>query len=216
MQAKCTNPDDKLCAKLGELGAVVTTVAGRRVGAAACWRRSRRSRASRSGTSAEGRTGPARIRKTIRDEIRAMPGAGRRPARRDRRAVPAAPGALGRRSRAGRGAGAPAQRAGWSSTTCWCWPATCSRASDDARATLHERYQRLLLDEFQDTDPIQIELAVRIAGGRDAARSGGRTSSCPRAGSSWSATRSSRSTASAGPASPPTSTRRPRIGDRQA
>ena len=31
------------------------------------------------------------------------------------------------------------------------------------RASLHGRYQRLLLDEFQDTDPIQIELAVRIA-----------------------------------------------------
>lgn len=31
------------------------------------------------------------------------------------------------------------------------------------RARLHTRYQRLLLDEFQDTDPIQIELAVRIA-----------------------------------------------------
>ncbi len=31
------------------------------------------------------------------------------------------------------------------------------------RASLHERYDRLLLDEFQDTDPIQIELAVRIA-----------------------------------------------------
>ena len=30
------------------------------------------------------------------------------------------------------------------------------------------RYQRLLLDEFQDTDPIQIELAVRIAGGAEA------------------------------------------------
>ena len=32
------------------------------------------------------------------------------------------------------------------------------------RRSLHARYQRLLLDEFQDTDPIQIELAVRIAG----------------------------------------------------
>ena len=31
------------------------------------------------------------------------------------------------------------------------------------RARLHARYQRLLLDEFQDTDPIQIELAVLIA-----------------------------------------------------
>jgi ATP-dependent exoDNAse (exonuclease V) beta subunit len=38
----------------------------------------------------------------------------------------------------------------------------------EVRAALHERYQRLLLDEFQDTDPIQIELATRIAGGRDA------------------------------------------------
>jgi ATP-dependent exoDNAse (exonuclease V) beta subunit len=33
----------------------------------------------------------------------------------------------------------------------------------DVRARLHGRYRRLLLDEFQDTDPIQIELAVRIA-----------------------------------------------------
>jgi ATP-dependent helicase/nuclease subunit A len=31
------------------------------------------------------------------------------------------------------------------------------------RSRLHDRYQRILLDEFQDTDPIQIELAVRIA-----------------------------------------------------
>jgi ATP-dependent helicase/nuclease subunit A len=31
------------------------------------------------------------------------------------------------------------------------------------RMSLADRYQRLLLDEFQDTDPIQIELAVRIA-----------------------------------------------------
>jgi ATP-dependent exoDNAse (exonuclease V) beta subunit len=31
------------------------------------------------------------------------------------------------------------------------------------RSRLHERYQRILLDEFQDTDPIQIEIAVRIA-----------------------------------------------------
>jgi ATP-dependent exoDNAse (exonuclease V) beta subunit len=33
----------------------------------------------------------------------------------------------------------------------------------DVRATLHQRYQRVLLDEFQDTDPIQIDIAVRIA-----------------------------------------------------
>jgi ATP-dependent helicase/nuclease subunit A len=32
----------------------------------------------------------------------------------------------------------------------------------DVQAQLHQRYTRLLLDEFQDTDPIQLELAVRI------------------------------------------------------
>jgi len=42
------------------------------------------------------------------------------------------------------------------------------RANADVRASLQSRFQVLLLDEFQDTDPIQIELAVRIAGGRDA------------------------------------------------
>ncbi|HEU0287580.1 MAG TPA: UvrD-helicase domain-containing protein, partial [Nocardioidaceae bacterium] len=36
------------------------------------------------------------------------------------------------------------------------------------RVALREQYRRLLLDEFQDTDPIQIEIAVRIAGGADA------------------------------------------------
>ncbi len=42
------------------------------------------------------------------------------------------------------------------------------------RARLHSRYQRLLLDEFQDTDPIQIELAVRIAAADPAAEAAGR------------------------------------------
>jgi len=37
------------------------------------------------------------------------------------------------------------------------------RTNTDARRSLHDRYQHLLLDEFQDTDPIQIELAVLIA-----------------------------------------------------
>ena len=34
----------------------------------------------------------------------------------------------------------------------------------DVRAALHRRYRHLLIDEFQDTDPIQIDLAVLIAG----------------------------------------------------
>ena len=37
------------------------------------------------------------------------------------------------------------------------------RTSASARAALRQRYTRLLLDEFQDTDPIQIELAVLVA-----------------------------------------------------
>ena len=37
------------------------------------------------------------------------------------------------------------------------------RTSGEARAALHDKYDRLLLDEFQDTDPIQIEVAVLIA-----------------------------------------------------
>lgn len=43
------------------------------------------------------------------------------------------------------------------------------RRDAEVRAGLHDDYQRVLLDEFQDTDPIQIEIAARICGGRDAA-----------------------------------------------
>lgn len=39
------------------------------------------------------------------------------------------------------------------------------RTNGEVRESLHQQYSRLLLDEFQDTDPIQIELAVRIAAG---------------------------------------------------
>ena len=38
-----------------------------------------------------------------------------------------------------------------------------SQHGAEVRAALAERYQRLLLDEFQDTDPIQIDLAKLIA-----------------------------------------------------
>lgn len=37
------------------------------------------------------------------------------------------------------------------------------RGTEPVRQELHQRYTRLLLDEFQDTDPIQIELAVLLA-----------------------------------------------------
>ncbi|WP_062529094.1 UvrD-helicase domain-containing protein [Demequina rhizosphaerae] len=42
------------------------------------------------------------------------------------------------------------------------------RSSRDARVALSEGYAHLLLDEFQDTDPLQIEIAARIAAGPDA------------------------------------------------
>ncbi len=42
----------------------------------------------------------------------------------------------------------------------------------EVRARVHERYRRILLDEFQDTDPIQAELAVRIAAVDPASASG--------------------------------------------
>ncbi|MEZ5295496.1 MAG: UvrD-helicase domain-containing protein, partial [Ilumatobacteraceae bacterium] len=37
----------------------------------------------------------------------------------------------------------------------------------DIRRALHERYTRILLDEFQDTDPIQLEIAVRLSAAPD-------------------------------------------------
>ncbi|MDQ3470260.1 MAG: UvrD-helicase domain-containing protein, partial [Actinomycetota bacterium] len=40
--------------------------------------------------------------------------------------------------------------------------------NSQARRLLHERYQRVLLDEFQDTDPIQLEIAVRLTAAPDA------------------------------------------------
>ncbi|ETA04872.1 UvrD-helicase domain-containing protein [Gordonia alkanivorans] len=37
----------------------------------------------------------------------------------------------------------------------------------EVAAAAHRRYQRVLLDEFQDTDPLQLTLAQRIVAGRD-------------------------------------------------
>ncbi len=44
----------------------------------------------------------------------------------------------------------------------------------DVRARLHDRFPRVLLDEFQDTDPIQLEIAVRLTSAPDAAEQDGR------------------------------------------
>ena len=45
------------------------------------------------------------------------------------------------------------------------WARQLLRSDSDVRHDLQAKYPHLLLDEFQDTDPIQIELAVRIAAG---------------------------------------------------
>ncbi|MEJ7799332.1 MAG: UvrD-helicase domain-containing protein [Ilumatobacter sp.] len=53
----------------------------------------------------------------------------------------------------------------------------------DVRDYLHRRYPRILLDEFQDTDPIQLEIATRLAADpRDPAQDGDWTLLRPLAG----------------------------------
>ncbi len=54
------------------------------------------------------------------------------------------------------------------------------RSDPDVAATLRDRYSHLLIDEFQDTDPIQAELAVRIASPTSPANDNGE-------GSGWQA-----------------------------
>ena len=83
------------------------------------------------------------------------------------------------------------------------------RSSRAAREHFHAKYRTLVVDEFQDTDPVQAEIVIRLAAppSRQEERLDG--CSCPSpGGSSSSATRSSRSTASGGPTSRPTRTRR--------
>lgn len=53
------------------------------------------------------------------------------------------------------------------------------RSNPLVRSRLAENYQRLLLDESQDTDPIQVELAVRIAGGAAAGQADWRDVAIP-------------------------------------
>ena len=95
--------------------------------------------------------------------------------------------------RAGRGRSAPLPRPARARPRC----AAQRRRPGRVRA----RYQRILIDEFQDTDPLQIEIAVLLASSRaDIADRAGPTTRSPRptqAGCSSWATRSSRSTASA-------------------
>ena len=78
------------------------------------------------------------------------------------------------------------------------------RDHDDVRRALGQRFAHVLVDEFQDTDPLQTEIFWRLCGepGRWRQTTGPRSAS-GRARSSWSAIPSRRSIASAAPTSAP-------------
>ena len=91
-----------------------------------------------------------------------------------------------------------------STTTSSSGPATCCATVPTVRRAVQRRYRHVLVDEFQDTDPLQVELAVLVATRvrrRSAARCLGRAGRrSPGDCSSW-AIPSSRSTGSGGPTS---------------
>ena len=104
-------------------------------------------------------TGPSRTsspRSRPRSRSRRL---GARPPQRGARRPGRPPAALRRRGRRG-----PPRAGGWSrTTTSWCGPGTCSGADAGVRMALAGRYRYLLIDEFQDTDPLQIEIAALLA-----------------------------------------------------
>ena len=57
-------------------------------------------------------------------------------------------------------------RPGWTSTTSSSTPATCSRATRRSRASYAERFARVMVDEFQDSNPRQVELFDLLGAGR--------------------------------------------------
>ncbi len=81
------------------------------------------------------------------------------------------------------------------------------RRSANARAHFRRRFEFLAVDEFQDTDPLQMEILLRLAELRAARPTGARSSPSPGSSSS-SATRSNRSTVSDGRTSSLTAPRR--------
>jgi hypothetical protein len=73
------------------------------------------------------------------------------------------------------------------------------------RRALSHRYPRILVDEFQDTDPLQAEILWLLCGEREMRASRGLLAGCGLAVCFWWETLSRRSTASAAPTSTPTS-----------
>ena len=168
-------------------------------------------------------TGPRRARWTsVRDRVKALRLLVDETAAKLAEVVAAAPGVGARAVHAARGRGAPPPAGSSSSTTCSCSPARCCATRSTAgtcAARLRARYQRLLLDEFQDTDPIQVR--ARRAARRPATPTTrdaplGRDRRSTRAACSSSATPSSRSTGSGAPTSPRSSAAALRVRRRAA
>ena len=74
------------------------------------------------------------------------------------------------------------------------------RDNAEVRAAMHRRFRRVLIDEFQDTDPIQVELAALLASGGEDRATGGPPMPSPVASSSLE-TRNSRFIDSGAPTS---------------
>ena len=203
--ARARDPDDRLLVHLDGLDELGEPAA--RAAATTSSRRSRCSASARKLTCSNGQAGElAERRQGRRGRRRAR--SRRTPATRRIAAViqPAILNVLcGARPRGrGRGRRGAGTTAGSRSTTSSSSPATCCATTPRSAHALADRFQVLLLDEFQDTDPLQIDLALRIAGDRERGRRGrgaGARSRPARARCSSSATRSSRSTGSGAPTS---------------
>ena len=171
----CRADDDKLLVRLAEFARVrASGCAPRSTTSSGCGCCSRPSRRSTSGGSAGRRTGPTSTTSATRDRPRSASSA----TRWSTRCSTPRSGASSSRARARHARAVAERRAAGElefhdllvlARTLLRDPSTGVRA----RARLRERYQRLLIDEFQDTDPIQVELAA-LLGSADADAGGAR------------------------------------------
>ena len=53
----------------------------------------------------------------------------------------------------------------WTSTTCWCRPSRCCKQRPDVLAYYQDRFRHVLVDEYQDTNPVQNDLVVLLGSG---------------------------------------------------
>ena len=110
-----------------------------------------RSEAGREDVPSGGHAGGHLARQERTDQARGLPGD-------DLLGRGGAPGLLRATKRSWR----PTTR--WTSTICFAAPPTCSRSSRRCLRRYQERYQYLLVDEFQDTNTAQYELVSMLAG----------------------------------------------------